>query len=269
MSATIEPTAPSGYALDPSWHAERERLSSITGLYDPGTLAMCERLGLTEGWHCLDVGAGTGSLVELLAEHVGDGGCVLAVDVDTRFLEPVAGPRVSVRRWDVTADPLPRDGFDLVHARLLLEHLPQRDAVLQSMAGAVRPGGWLLVEDFDWSTAFMVDPPSEVHARVAEACMWTFSRHGYDAEYGRTLPRLFEQAGLVDVVTRAESIVVQADRERGVPQWELLADQLAPAMIEHGLVTADELDAFHALWHDGQSRCFAPLMVSVAGRRPV
>ena len=51
-----------------------------------------------------------------------------------------------------------------MHARLVLEHLPERDRVLAKLAGAVRPGGWLLVEDFDWSTAMVVDPPSELHS---------------------------------------------------------------------------------------------------------
>src|SRR5690348_4842090 len=105
MSATIEPGAASGCAL-----------SSLTRQYDPVTLALCERLGLTEGWHCLDVGAGAGSVVELLAERVGDEGSVLAVDLETGSLESLVGPRVRVRQWDVTAEPLPRDAFDLVHA---------------------------------------------------------------------------------------------------------------------------------------------------------
>src|SRR5690242_21172333 len=54
------------------------------------------------------------------------------------------------------------------HARLLLEHLPSRDDVLESLAGALRPGGWLLVEDFDWATAALVDPPSRAYTAVAD-----------------------------------------------------------------------------------------------------
>src|SRR4051794_28422354 len=111
------------YALDPGWHAERERLDSLTGLYDPGTLALCDRLGVGDGWHCLDVGAGTGSLAVALAERVGPTGSVTAVDIDTRFLEPLASDRLAVIWGDITSDPLPAGGFDLVHARLPLEHL--------------------------------------------------------------------------------------------------------------------------------------------------
>jgi hypothetical protein len=126
----------------------------------------------------------------------------------------------------------------------------------------------VFVEDFDWVTALVVDPPSDVHSRVARAIRSVFTRHGYDPHYGRSLPRRLRAAGLVDVATHAQSIQVDADPERGVPQWELLADQLAPQLLAHGLVDQEELDAFHALLHDGHTVCFAPLMVSCWGRVP-
>src|SRR3954470_22792350 len=267
MTATT--TCDIGYALDPAWHAERDRLDSLTSLYDPRTLALCDRLGLAPGWDCLDAGAGTGSLAVALAERVGPAGSVTALDSDTRFLAPLASERLIVVESDLTDGNLPADRFDLVHARLVLEHLPERDRVLHTLAGAVRPGGWLLIEDFDWSTALVVDPPSELHERVATACLTLFSAHAYAPYYGRRLPRRLAAAGLVDVGTHAEAVQVRADRERGVPQWQLLVDQLAPGLLAHGLVDEADLERFHALWHDGESVCFAPLLVSSWARKPI
>jgi ubiquinone/menaquinone biosynthesis C-methylase UbiE len=264
MTATI---LPAGYALDPAWHAERDRLDSLTSLYDGRTLRLCEQLGLAAGWDCLDAGAGTGSLGLALAQRVGPTGTVTALDSDTRFLTPLESERLIVVEADLTAGDLPAARFDLVHARLVLEHLPQRHEVLASLAAAVRPGGWLLIEDFDWSTALVVDPPSELHERVARACLTLFSAHAYDPYYGRTLPRRLQEAGLVELGTHAESIQVRADRDHGLPQWELLVDQLAPGMLAHELVDERELERFHELWHDGTTICFAPLMVSAWGRR--
>jgi SAM-dependent methyltransferase len=262
--ATADPTA--GYALDAAWHSERARLDSLTALYDPGTLEVCERLGLAAGWRCLDVGAGTGTLALALAERVAPSGTVVALDIDTRFLEPLAAPQLECARLDVTTEALPRAEFDLVHARLLLEHLPARGEVLSSLVAAARPGGWVLVEDFDWVTALVVDPASDVHRRVASAIRSVFTRHGYDPFYGRTLPRRLRAAGLTEVGTRAESIQVDADPAAGIPQWELLADQLAPHLLSSGLVDRDDLDAFHDVLHDGHTVCFAPLMVSCWGK---
>src|SRR2546423_2530305 len=107
-------TAAHGYTLDPAWHAERERLNSITSLYDPHTLGCCDRLGIGEGWRCLDVGAGTGSLAELLAGRVGEDGRVLAGDVDRRLLGPPAPPPPRGPRGDVPRRSFPRE-VDLVH----------------------------------------------------------------------------------------------------------------------------------------------------------
>lgn len=260
---------PADYALDPAWHAERDRLDSLTSLYDLRTLQLCERLGLTAGWHCLDAGAGTGSLAAALAQRVGPTGTVTALDADTRFLAPLASERLIVVESDLADGDLPAGRFDLVHTRLVLEHLSERDRVLGSLAAAVRPGGWLLIEDFDWSTAMVVDPPNELHERVARACLTLFSAHAYDPYYGRRLPRRLQAAGLTEIGTHAESVQVRADRERGLPQWELLVDQLTPGLLAHELIDEADLERFHALWHDDQTICFAPLMVSSWARKPI
>jgi SAM-dependent methyltransferase len=268
MSTTTSGEPTGEYALDTSWHAEQARLDSMTALFDPGTLAICDRLGLGPGWRCLDVGAGTGTLAQALTERVAPSGSVVAVDLNTRYLEPVAGPQLEVVALDVTDRALPRAEFDLVHARLLLEHLPARAEALSNMIRAARPGGWVLVEDLDWSTALVIDPPSDVHSRVARAIRSAFTRHGYDPHYGRSLPRRLRAAGLSNVDARAESVHVDADPVHGVPQWELLADQLAPQLLAAGLVDQGDLDAFHRLLHDGHTVCFAPLMVSCWGQVP-
>jgi SAM-dependent methyltransferase len=273
MTSSSVLTAPSPearlrYALDPGWYAERERLGSLTQLYDDTSLRLARQLGLAPGWRCAEVGAGTGSVAQLLAASVGPTGTVLALDTDTRFLDPLAGSTLTVRRQDVTAEPLPERQFDLVHARLVLEHLLTRDAVLVALARALVPGGWLLVEDFDWAATTPVDPPSALYDRVTSACRTILNAHGHEPAYGRRLPRAFRAAGLTEVGTSAESAQVDADPVRGIPQWELLVAQLAPAMLAAELVTEGDLEGFSELAHDGDTAVFAPLMVSTWGRRP-
>lgn len=259
------------YSLDSGWHAERERLASLTRLYDATTLELVDRLELRPAAHCLELGAGTGTVAEALAQRLAPGGKVVAVDTDTRFLEPLAadapGGVLTVEKADVT-EGLPGGTFDLVHARLLLEHLPQRLEVLRSMAAATTPDGWVLVEDFDWSTALMADPPTPLLGRVANACRGFMSSHGYDPEFGRRLPRALSRVGLVDIGIHARTMPVYADPERGVPQWELLVAQLGPALLAQGRIEQTELDAFAALCHEPDRLLFAPVMVSAWGRRP-
>lgn len=62
---------------------------------------------------------------------------------------------------DIVKDPLPAHSFDLIHARLVLAHLPARDQVLPRLVASLRPGGWLVVEDFDSWLPPCLDPVSD------------------------------------------------------------------------------------------------------------
>lgn len=136
------------YLLDNARVEAGERFTWLAELFDGVTRGHLDRLGLTEGWRCWEVGAGGPGIPETLATAVGPTGHVLATDIDPAWLDPHAG--YEVRRHDVVADPPPQPGtFDLVHARLVLVHLPDRARALATMVAALRPGGWLVIEDAD------------------------------------------------------------------------------------------------------------------------
>ena len=117
------------------------RLEAAEELLDDGTQRLLDRLGLTEGWQCLKVNGG-GSIALWLSERVGRRGHVLATDLDTRVLEQIARPNLDVMRHDVVRDELDEQRFDVVHARLLLEHVPERERVLRnSCARCARVAG--------------------------------------------------------------------------------------------------------------------------------
>ena len=52
-------------------------------------------LGVYEGQVAVDFGAGTGTYTMLLAERVGEGGRVIAVEVQKEFLTNIKNPRIS------------------------------------------------------------------------------------------------------------------------------------------------------------------------------
>src|SRR4051812_29968382 len=140
------------YVADQSWKHEQQRLGGLERSFDPASQAYIRRLGLARGWRCLEVGAGSGSMARWLADQVGHTGYVLAVDIETGLLDALASPHLEVRRLDVGREPLPEGEFDLVHARLVLGHLAERERelALTSMIKALKPGGVLLVEDADF-----------------------------------------------------------------------------------------------------------------------
>jgi 2-polyprenyl-3-methyl-5-hydroxy-6-metoxy-1,4-benzoquinol methylase len=155
------------YVLDQGFDEERARLSGMEALWDPGSQALLDELGIGPGWKCLEVGAGGGSMVEWMASR---GAHVTAIDIDTRFIESLASDSIEVRRVDLRTDPLPQAEFDLVHARLVLEHLSDRRQILDRLVATLRPGGWILIEDYDW-TCFGFEGESPGFSDIADVIL--------------------------------------------------------------------------------------------------
>jgi len=136
------------YLLDNRAAAAERRFGALSALFDDGTFRHIQALGIQPGWRCWEIGAGGPSVPNWLADRAGPDGHVLATDIDTSWIDGVA-PHVEVRRHHVARDDPPSGVFDLIHARLVLCWIPERDQALRRMVGALRPGGWLLIEDFD------------------------------------------------------------------------------------------------------------------------
>jgi SAM-dependent methyltransferase len=197
------------YLLDNARAEAGERFVALAELFDGVTRGHFDRLGVGPGWRCWEVGAGGRSIPEALAAAVGPGGYVLATDINPGWLDPHG--TYDVRQHDLAADPPPALGaFDLVHARLVLVHVPDRARALATMVAALRPGGWLLVEDADTELQPLVcleeNGPAQQRAnRLRRAFRELMTHRGADLRYGRTLPRTLREAGLVDVAAVGSS----------------------------------------------------------------
>src|SRR4051812_18618782 len=134
-----------GYLLDNQQAEAGQRFDAFAELFDPSTFRHLTAVGLGPGWRVWEVGAGGRWVPGWLARQGGAGGRVLATDIDTGWVSGTAG--VEVLRHDVELDPVPNGPFDLVHARLLLVHVPHRNRALAQMVSALGPGGWLIVEE--------------------------------------------------------------------------------------------------------------------------
>ncbi len=183
-----------GYLLDNAVAAAGPRLDVLAQLFDPSTFRHIDALGIVPGWRCWEVGAGGASVVRWLAGRVGPAGRVLATDIDVSWTRAAAADNVRIQRHDVAADPPPDLVFDLVHARLVLIHVAERERALRQMISTLRPGGWLLVEDADSELQPLVclDPrsPAEVLAnRIHAESRAMLAERGADLAYGRKLPR--------------------------------------------------------------------------------
>src|SRR6266516_299875 len=138
-----------GYLLDNQQAEAGTRFDALSMIFNPSTFRHISDLGIEQGRRCWEVGAGGSSVSRWLAERVGLRGRVLATDIDVSWTQEAAGSVIEVRRHDVARDEPPTETFDLVHARLVLVHVVDRDRALRSMIKVLRPGGWLFLEDAD------------------------------------------------------------------------------------------------------------------------
>lgn len=155
------------YLFDTGSDLGRAHMTYLEQLLDGPTVASLEATGVGPGHRCLDVGAGGGSITRWLAERTGS---VVAVDLDVDHL--TAGDGVTVHRHDIN-EGLPDDGpFDLIHARLVLTHLPRREEVFGMLVDALAPGGWLVTGDISDRPLRVLAAPSD-----ADRELWTRMLH--------------------------------------------------------------------------------------------
>jgi SAM-dependent methyltransferase len=251
-----------GYVYDAAFEEERARLAGMEAQWDPGTFRHIENFDLPGEAACWEIGAGGGSVAAWLAERCGH---LLVTDVDTQFVDQLAGDRVTVQRHDVVVDPTPEGPFDLIHARLVLEHLPARDEVLDKLVGALRPGGRLLIEDYDW-TSYGTEPSSETIERVSDAILDFMGEAGFDPYLGRRLPRALEQRGLADVAAEGRLLVMRSDHP-GAAFYRLSLVSLRDAVAQRGKVTGAEIgEALAAIERDDLTMV-SPTMVAAWASR--
>ena len=195
------------FAADAEADDELARLKLLEALCDPWTFRYLDGIGVRQGWRCLEVGAGAGSVVRWLSERVGSAGRVVAADLDPRFLGDLRAPNVEVRRCDITQDDIEPASYDLVHTRALLMHMNDPADVLRRMAAALRPGGWLVAEDGDFGTVESLDPAHPLaeafHSSFRARIEFLSATNVMDPRYGRVLPVHMESLGLIELGNEA------------------------------------------------------------------
>jgi SAM-dependent methyltransferase len=264
---------PSGYAFPNAARGQQERLKALEAVLDPGTVQQLSERQVGPGWACLEVGAGAGSIACWLAERVGPHGRVLATDINPEAFASVGDryPWLTVAQHDLTTDPLPAGSFDLVHARLVLSWLSDPIQALTGLVRALRPGGWLVLEELDFVSAVpdpAMDPDAAaIFARVLHAHTAVLSdRNGFDATFGRRIHGLLQAAGLTDV-DAAGRVSMWRGGEPGGELWRLTFQQLRQAMLDSGLVDDGDLDTAMTLCRHGLS-FMSPVTVTSWGRIP-
>ncbi|BCY07163.1 class I SAM-dependent methyltransferase [Actinoplanes sp. L3-i22] len=240
----------------------------LAEVLDRFTVERLSELGDLTGARCLEVGAGGGSIAGWLADRAGPAGSVLATDINPRHLR---GGGYAVLRHDLSTEPIPDQPWDLIHARLVLSHLPARADILARLAAALAPGGTLLIEE--WVSAYrglVLAAPDPAAAALVERYHdilvgQVLPGNGGDPAWGSSVHGAMLAAGLIGVSTE-----IRASAWSGGHAGALLIaaniEQLRTEFLAAGL-SADELAELTRLANDPRLVIRGHFTYSTAGRR--
>jgi ubiquinone/menaquinone biosynthesis C-methylase UbiE len=182
---------------------EYQRLRKQAQAFEPATRRILQQIGLREGMSCLDVGCGPGEVMRLIGEFVGPSGIVTGLDCDNRLgneavevLRTTQKSQFQFIECDLeSVDEIEGQPFDVTYARLVLIHVRDPLAALRKMYAWTKPGGYVVVQDFDMRTIDLY-PRLAAWAEFERVVFGVFERTGKDTRIGYKLPAYFAEAGL-------------------------------------------------------------------------
>ncbi|GAC1313968.1 MAG: methyltransferase domain-containing protein [Chloroflexota bacterium] len=271
-AAQADSTSPTTeYTLDNTWQHARQRLRLLEAGLDPVTMRHLAACGVATDWRCLEVGGGNGSIAEWLCQQVGPSGSVVATDLETRFLDELDHPNLQILRHNIVSDELPAGLFDLVHARLVVMHLPQPMEAMRRMAAALKPGGWLVIEEPDFSTfsphAGALPEAADLFRRHWDNVKRAWTRRGVDVTCGRRLYASLTDLDLEHVGSEGRVVMVRGGSS-DADFWRLTWQQLGDETLASGEMSESELQRLINVLADPHFSWTEATMWSAWGQRP-
>ena len=246
MAKNGDPIASGNYPLEPR-EGEEERLRIQAEAMRFDAAIMLDRVGVSEGWRCLDLGCGASGITDLLSDRAGASGSVVGLDSDRTLLK-------AARAWAETkgmantefvegnayATKLPDESFDFVHIRFLLGTAGQPVRLLREARRLTRPGGVLAIGEPD---AGMLNcyPLHPAWNRLKKLLIDGFSAAGADLTLGSRAYSLMLAQGLDDVVYRPFIVGVR-NFDPMVDYLPQTIESIRNTLLKQGLTNSKELD---------------------------
>ena len=252
------------------FQSELERLQTLEKVSDPTTQRQILATGLTMGWKCLEVGAGAGSIMRWISEKVGSSGKVTAIDLDTRFVENTSLSNVEVIKGDINQVVL-NDSFNLIHARNILIHLKDYRDTLTIMLDLLKPGGWLVLEEPDFSaTRFISGSQKECQAvnKVNQAICQMFANQGKDYALGIHLPPLLQQLNIQQLRVNNDVPISNGGSDIAT-MMKLSALQLSEKYKATGIVRDEDIRTYCQFAENLNCWAIFVATVGVSGQKPL
>jgi SAM-dependent methyltransferase len=227
---------------------EQQRLVAQAAEFEEQSRWLLDQIGIEPGWRAVDIGCGPIGVLDLLSERVGEGGSIVGVEREERFVTMARSEiarrglrNVAVVHADALNTGLQKPAFDLVHERLVMINVPTRDALLREMLALLRPGGTIVLEDVD-DISYTCAPLHPSWTALLDAFHTAFHANGGNAYIGRELPSYLRDAGVKNIRVKIHVRTVNPGEYRRTHLLSLL-DVLRDKVIGSGILTEKELDA--------------------------
>ncbi len=254
------------YVLPHALGGEQQRLRLMSDLLDPLERSHLQRLGLRQGWRCLEVGCGNGSISQWLAAQVAPDGQVVASDLEISYVACLKATCLEVRQLDILQGEVEPAQYDLVVARALLHHLPDPKLALQRMIAALKPGGVLLSVEPDMLPATVAEP--EAMRRFWDGWFRWAASAGIDYFVGRKIAPLLASLGMEGVAAEGHTAFANG----GSPwasYWMQTVRELHPKLMETGHISEDLFEQFNRHLSDPKYWSSAITFVAASGSKPL
>ncbi len=184
-----------------------QRLRHLAEAYADSSAALLRRVGAVVGG-AIDVGCGPGYTTELLAGMLRPAWTV-GLDRSARLVAEARArlPALRFVEHDVTVEPFPAPPAGVVYARFLLTHLPDPAAAVRTWAGALAPGGRLVLEE----TAALTSEYPAIQ-RYYDLVEQLQAHYGQRFRIGMELGALARAAGLEVVEEGTAVLAIPAER---------------------------------------------------------
>ncbi|MEW6386585.1 MAG: methyltransferase domain-containing protein [Thermodesulfobacteriota bacterium] len=204
------------------------------------------------GSRVLEAGCGVGAQTITLARNSPEA-LIVAVDIAAASVaearNKVAGAGLTnVRFWraDIFHLPFQKEAFDHVFVCFVLEHLTRPVAALKALKDLLKKGGTITVIEGDHGSAYFY--PDSAAAHQAIQCQVELQRRaGGDANIGRALYPLLQEAGFTSIRVSPRMVYVDASRPKLVDgftkkTFTAMIEGVRQAALDAGLIDRPTFD---------------------------
>lgn len=256
---------------------ELDRLGFQHRVWSVDAFSVWNKAGLGLGQRILDLGCGPGFATFDLATIAGPNGSVLGVDWSPDYIayasrqaEVRGVSNVAFKQSSVLELDLEPGSFDAIYCRWLLSWIKEVPQVIQNIARLLKPGGKFIAQEYSFWGTFRIEPERPEVRAIIEACRESWRVMDSEIDIGPELPGMMTDAGMrVDHMAPLAKI---SQPGKMVWQWPTTFLHIySHKLIEMGLLTTAERDAFVAIWPEMEANPGAliqtPLMMEVVGTK--